>query len=189
MVKVVRIYTGFKIFDVKQMMDVIKEWNKKRLNKMIEQKPELANSQLEDNSKISLIIITKYSIRTVKLIIVLFSISYFVGVAWFIICDFYTDEHKDWDGDIHEDYFFFKFPVFWKTDHYHDCLIMIYFAFTTLSTIGFGDFHPRSDFERIVVALIFLFGVAIFSYVMGNFLEILGKYNEFNLEPEDFEKL
>ena len=53
--------------------------------------------------------------------------------------------------------------------HYHDCLMMMYFAFTTLSTIGFGDFHPRSDSERLVVALIFLFGVAIFSYVMGNF--------------------
>ena len=27
LVKVVRIYTGFKIFNVKQMMDIIKEWN------------------------------------------------------------------------------------------------------------------------------------------------------------------
>ena len=67
--------------------------------------------------------------------------------------------------------------------------MMMYFAFTTLSTIGFGDFHPRSDSERLVVALIFLFGVAIFSYVMGNFQEILRKYNEFNLETEDYEKL
>ena len=67
--------------------------------------------------------------------------------------------------------------------------MMIYFAFTTLSTIGFGDFHPRGDFERIVIVIVFLFGVAIFSYVMGNFLEILRKYKEFNLEPEDFDKL
>ena len=44
MIKVVRIYTGFKIFDVKQMMDVIKEWNKNRLQTLIKKKPHLANS-------------------------------------------------------------------------------------------------------------------------------------------------
>lgn len=50
---------------------------------------------------------------------------------------------------------------------------MTYYAFTTLSTVGFGDFHPRSNAERTVCAFILLIGVAIFSYVMGNFIEIL----------------
>ena len=54
-------------------------------------------------------------------------------------------------------------------------LIITYFAFTSLSTVGFGDFNPRSDYERVLIAIILLFGVAIFSYVMGNFLEILNK--------------
>lgn len=159
------------------------------MDSIIKEKPELANSQLEDNSKISLIIITKYSLRTLKLIIVLFSISYFVGVFWYIGCDLYTEEHKDWTGPKDNDAFFFYFDVFWTSSHYYDCLMMIYFAFTTLSTIGFGDFHPRGDPERIFISLVFLFGVAIFSYVMGNFIEILEKYNEFNLESENFEKL
>lgn len=52
-------------------------------------------------------------------------------------------------------------------------LIVTYFAFTTLSTVGFGDYHPRSDSERAVCAIILLVGVAIFSYIMGNFIEIL----------------
>jgi len=50
---------------------------------------------------------------------------------------------------------------------------MTYYAFTSLSTVGFGDIHPRNSPERVVVAMILLFGVAIFSYVMGNFIEIL----------------
>ena len=37
-----------------------------------------------------------------------------------------------------------------------------YFAFTTLATVGFGDLHARSDYERMFMAFIFLFGVLIF---------------------------
>lgn len=52
--------------------------------------------------------------------------------------------------------------------------------FTSLSTVGFGDFHPRSNFERIFCALVLLFGVAIFSYIMGKFIEILDKFKSYN---------
>tara|TARA_B110001450_G_C17380459_1_gene383465 strand:- start:452 stop:586 length:135 start_codon:yes stop_codon:yes gene_type:complete len=44
---------------------------------------------------------------------------------------------------------------------------MCYFTFTSLSTVGFGDLNPRSNSERILTAVILLFGVAIFSYILG----------------------
>ena len=50
---------------------------------------------------------------------------------------------------------------------------ILYFSFTTLSTVGFGDYHPTNDIERFIGAFILLFGVAIFSIVMGNFTDIL----------------
>ena len=50
---------------------------------------------------------------------------------------------------------------------------MIYFAFTSLATVGFGDFHPRADEERIFIAFLLVVGVAIFSYIMGIFISIL----------------
>lgn len=46
---------------------------------------------------------------------------------------------------------------------------MIYYAFTSLATVGFGDFHPRSDGERIFIASLLMIGVAIFSYIIGIF--------------------
>ena len=55
------------------------------------------------------------------------------------------------------------------------CLVVIYFAFTSLSTVGFGDYHPKSDEERIFVAFLLLVGVATFSYIMGIFINILKK--------------
>lgn len=57
-----------------------------------------------------------------------------------------------------------------------------YFAFTTLSTVGFGDYHPRSDKERLYCAFILLFGVAIFSLIMGKFTQIVEEFQNFNKE-------
>jgi len=57
-----------------------------------------------------------------------------------------------------------------------DVLVFIYYSFTTLSTVGFGDFHPRSNTERIFVAFFMLFGVMIFSYIMGVFIDMLNNF-------------
>ena len=54
-------------------------------------------------------------------------------------------------------------------------ITIIYFTFTSLSTVGFGDLHPISDSERFVGAFMLTFGVAIFSMVMSNFIDILHK--------------
>jgi len=50
---------------------------------------------------------------------------------------------------------------------------LTYFAFTSLSTVGFGDYAPISNLERAVGAFMLLSGVAIFSYIMGNFIEMI----------------
>ena len=59
---------------------------------------------------------------------------------------------------------------------------VIYFAFTTLSTVGFGDYYPYSDVERLFGAFLLLFGVAIFSLFMGVFIEIIDKYKAVNAD-------
>jgi hypothetical protein len=55
-------------------------------------------------------------------------------------------------------------------------IIIFYFAFTSLTTVGFGDYHPRGDVERLFGAFMLLGGVAIFSLVMGNFIDILQEF-------------
>ena len=52
----------------------------------------------------------------------------------------------------------------------------MYYSFTSLSTVGFGDFNPKSNSERVLCCLLLIFGVAIFSYIMGDFIEILNKF-------------
>jgi len=59
-------------------------------------------------------------------------------------------------------------------------IAITYFSFTSLSTVGFGDMHPRNDYERSLTAFILLFGVAIFSIVMGNFIDISDSFLKMN---------
>lgn len=66
---------------------------------------------------------------------------------------------------------------------YDTMIILLYFSFTSLTTVGFGDFNPRGDFERFYIAFGLLFGVSTFSYIMGLFIEIIEKFKEFNAAP------
>lgn len=70
-----------------------------------------------------------------------------------------------------------------KEDTSNDIRVLwsiIYYSFTSLSTVGFGDFNPKSDFERLICMFILMFGVAIFSYIMGNFIQIVEQVRAFN---------
>lgn len=74
-------------------------------------------------------------------------------------------------------------------DLINQVITVSYFAFTTLSTVGFGDLNARSDFERIFLAFIFLFGVLIFSIVMSNFMKILDKVSQINADLDEGDDL
>ena len=65
----------------------------------------------------------------------------------------------------------------------------MYYAFTSLSTIGFGDYNPKSDIERILCAFILLFGVAIFSFVMGTFIDILHEITQLTKDLDEGDEL
>jgi len=62
---------------------------------------------------------------------------------------------------------------------------VMYFSFTTLATVGYGDFHPVSNTERIIGSFIILFGVVVFSFIMGHFIEMLMEFKVVTAENED----
>lgn len=68
-------------------------------------------------------------------------------------------------------------------------VLLMYFAYTTLSTVGFGDFNPRSDAERLLCILILMLGVGIFGLILGNFQEILSKFQSLDDDFEDEDNL
>lgn len=50
----------------------------------------------------------------------------------------------------------------------------IYWAVTTLATVGFGDITAYSDYERMFAVAWMVVGVGIYSFTIGSLTSILG---------------
>ena len=122
--------------------------------------------------------------KILRLVIIIFTSSYFLGILWHIfVCDLQVTEWIDPTdkslGPVDPN---FRTEKLGKddpenTDNPSDVLVKVfYFALTTLSTIGYGDFSPVSTLERGIGAFVLLCGVAVFSFIMGQFIDILMNY-------------
>jgi hypothetical protein len=65
----------------------------------------------------------------------------------------------------------------------------MYWAYTTITSVGLGDFTPRSNSERLFTTLIILFGVSIKSYIMGRFIDIVHSYKLMHADNDDGDNL
>jgi hypothetical protein len=170
------------------MMDKVKQIFKKRAVNLTKTDPEHANDMELDHNHIEGILNIQYILQIIKLIISIMQISYLLAMGWMIMLKFVEDFFLDVDYTneedalIHEDAFLVYYDLA-HTEIKDMIAIMMYFSFTTLSTVGFGDYCPRSDLERIMGSIILLAGVTVFSYIMGIFTDILNSYQEFT---EDF---
>ena len=119
-----------------------------------------------------------YAFRFFKLIIFILGSSYFVGMFWYIACDLnnYNNIHKKLKDPEYE----YEEENFIDYNNYEDiptngqkAITNSYFAFTSLSTVGFGDYHPTNSFERLVCATIILFGNGVFGLIIGMFNDMI----------------
>ena len=59
-------------------------------------------------------------------------------------------------------------------EQYVTCL---YWAFTTICTVGYGDYHPVTTNERIAVILCMLISSGMFSYIIGDIGRLVRNFN------------
>jgi hypothetical protein len=125
-----------------------------------------------------------YLFRVVRMVMIIFTLSYFIGTLWYIFCwQMYLKYYKDTDENFIRE---FGFIESMKEEKFFDSMIKaMYFAFTTLATVGYGDLYPVSNAERIIGSIIILFGVVVFSFVMGNFIEMLMEFKIVTAANED----
>jgi hypothetical protein len=166
-------------------MDSVKKFQKIIMVRKMKQFPSLKHDIYDDHTKIMLLMYVNYGFKTFRLVIFIFMISYFVGVIIYIWSHIFRDmysENQDYSSYIDE----FGLEDISVTEA---IIVNTYFAFTSLSTVGFGDYHPISNIERLFTAFMLMCGVACFSFVMGNFIEILGKYSEISSTFDDGDNL
>lgn len=97
--------------------------------------------------------------QVIRLIVFCLILSYFLGTGWFIITKHTTDSP--------DEFTFYNDYEMGDKSSWENLTIVVYFMFTTLSTVGFGDFNPKSEIERAIMTFILLIGVATFSYIMS----------------------
>ena len=98
--------------------------------------------------------------KTLRLFIIIFCLSYFIGMLWLMACEI-TKLHTE-----QEAYFLTELE---GLPNYDSMVLLTYYAFTTLSTVGLGDFHPQNSIERLVCSGIMLFGVMATTYLIESF--------------------
>ena len=72
---------------------------------------------------------------------------------------------------------------------FEQVIIATYFALTSLSTVGLGDFYPISDTERLLGSFILLGGVLMMSYVLSSLRFMIQNIDKLNGEFEEKNEL
>ena len=105
---------------------------------------------------------------------------------WHII----TKDIIKWDVDqLYDVYWGYSYTFYTFPDHgfqfdedgqepkaIESMIKVFYYGMTTLTTIGYGDFLPKSVSEKIIISFVMLFGVTIFSFIMNNLIDILNEF-------------
>lgn len=89
--------------------------------------------------------------------------TYFLGSLWYLIS---TEVNSSGDRFYEDDRFEEKSPV-------QLCVTMSYYALTTMSTVGYGDFFPLTKVEKLIGVVVMLLGVAFFSNVTTRIIDIV----------------
>ena len=130
--------------------------------------------------------------RVARLSVIIMTTCYFIGLFWHIFClELYLrtlEANKKVDPRIVNTETFITsndlVPDEEAIHNLHIMLLGMYFAFTTLSTVGFGDFNPRSDYERLICIVILLMGVGIFALFMGLLLEMIEEFKAYDADMD-----
>lgn len=156
--------------------------------------PDNANDKEIDHNQITQVIFTMFFLKTLKLMFIIFTIVYFTGVFWYIFITlnhFYILDNMETIMDVTgtPDTFY---QAYFKGNGYSRPVKILkssYFAFTSLSTVGFGDMYPKSSLERLMCAIILFAGVIVFTYIIGIFNEIIDQVTILMADLDDADKL
>lgn len=104
-------------------------------------------------------------LKILRILVQILLMVYFVAQIWGAFVDIYELNYPE---DSEHDNFFHNYKWSLANHDDHDVfIILLYFSLTSLSTIGLGDYHPITNYERLLCTSLFLIGVILFSYALG----------------------
>ncbi|XP_075522557.1 potassium channel AKT1-like [Primulina tabacum] len=106
-----------------------------------------------------------FMIRILKLTWVTIFAVHFAGCIFYFIADRYHDPQKTWIALFMEN--FHESPIW---DRY---VMSIYWSIVTVTTTGYGDFHPVNKDEMIFDIFFMLFNLGLTAYIIGNMTNLI----------------
>lgn len=207
-IKVMRLYVGIQFIDISAILSYITDYNiHVRLKNIIDNHPIEAIDTSKDRTYLSLVLVIGYCLKVSKLVFIIMTITYFLGIFWFIMCmelHHATASHRgSADSSVHNIDTYIEAEGLPDTIHnknkndenaHHISNIemvvqLMYFAYTTLSTVGFGDKTPVSDFERLIASAIMLLGVAVFGLILNDLVTIIDQFKAYDAEIDEGNEL
>ncbi|CEO97275.1 hypothetical protein PBRA_000620 [Plasmodiophora brassicae] len=110
--------------------------------------------------------------RFLRLSFTVFIVGHISACLWYFIGKAYDHSPDSWIQRVWTNGAAIK-------DHnaFERYVISMYFAFTTLTTVGFGDLTPKTRPEMVFAMLLFVIGVLLFSYTMANVTSLFYEYD------------
>lgn len=180
-VKIIRIVDGFKSLDINSFMKIIRKQLNRYTNWRIQRNPILADDINLDQINITFQMKLNYCLKTFKSVFLMLNVNFLVSILWILFCQ--VNEH--FSSVNSEENFLSTFEMDYRKSELKNLEIItktMYYSFTTLTTVGFGDMRPINNGERLVCAFIMFFGISLFSLVMGTFLEIINRFKKIDVE-------
>ena len=115
-----------------------------------------------------------YMYKIFRLVVMAVIVIYFVGCVWYLVSQMVNKTKEDKAASFVQ-FYFVNNNI---TANYDRLMATCYYAMTTLTTSGYGDFLPRTQNEMILCSIIMLAGVAFFSYIMSSFINIISSYDK-----------
>lgn len=102
--------------------------------------------------------------RILWLIIVFIIMIHLVACTWAFIGKFYEiDDSENW----------IQQSGYMDSNNSDLYIISVYWAVTTLTTVGYGDITAYNSTEEWVSCLVMVLGILIYSYMIGSFTNII----------------
>jgi hypothetical protein len=132
-----------------------------------------------------------FIVKLIELVGLIFLTSYFFLIIWVLLCEGIEDIILQPQNQELPDEFDDFFHTYGLSDETLDLvsLKIFYYAFTSLTTVGFGDFHPIGEKEQLLCGFMLLFGVLVFSYIMGEYIALLDSYKEMMKDYDEGDEL
>lgn len=115
--------------------------------------------------------ISVYFYKIFNLIVYALLFTYFVACFWYFLSDIDLFNYGC-------DNTFVKLPTINRETGWQKLVATCYFTLTSLSTVGYGDITPQNNFEKIICIFLMIIGIGFFTYIMGNFNDVLLNYDQ-----------